>query len=144
MNEADILANAMTEEEYSLDRLQYWLQYGKHSWSVGAGIIWFSYGLILTIVKILAIIFTPYMLWHLFKAKWYKSIVVFLIIVIMPFVVFQSLPVKNHILYFVFMVLPIVSFYFYTYIISYMIGEYLNDIKTLKKWKIEEELKKSY
>ncbi|HKJ44403.1 MAG TPA: hypothetical protein VJ991_01125 [Balneolales bacterium] len=141
--QAEILANAQTEEEYSLERLQYWLQYGKHSWSLGAGIIWFTYGLILRIVKILAIVFTPFMLWHLFKAKWYKSIVVFLAVVAAPYVTFLFIHVENRYLEFVFMVLPVLTFYFYTYIISYMIGDYLAEIKTLKKWKYEEKLRNS-
>ncbi len=139
--EADILANAVTEEEYSLNQLQQWLQYGKHSWTLGAGIIWFTYGLILRIVKILAIVFTPYMLWHLFRAKWYKSIVVFLSVVLAPYIVFQFIHVQNLLIHYLFMVLPLLTFYLYTYIISYMIGEYLTEIKTLKKWKYEEKMR---
>lgn len=47
MNKADILANAVTVEERSLGELQYWLNYAKHTWSLGAGIIWLPYSLIL-------------------------------------------------------------------------------------------------
>jgi hypothetical protein len=139
--QAEILANAETEEEYSLNRLQYWLQYGKHSWTLGAGIIWFTYGFILRIVKILAIVFTPYMLWHLFKAKWYKSIAVFLAVVAAPYVTFLFIHAGNLYINYFFMVLPVLTFYLYTYIISYMIGEYLAEIKTLKKWKYEEKIR---
>lgn len=131
--EKDILANAVTEEEYSLNQLQQWLNYAKHSWFAGAVAFWLPYGLVLSGLKILAIIFTPYLLWHLFKAQWYKSVVVFLIVVLLPYVGFQFILAKNHFLYFLFMMLPIVTFYFYTYIISYMIGEQLTEIRTLRK-----------
>ena len=139
--QADILANAVTEEEYSLNQLQQWLQYAKHSWSLGAIIIWLPFVPIFMILKILAIVFTPYMLWHLFKAKWYKSVAVFGAIVVIPYVVFQFIQVENNILGFILKVLPLLAFYLYTYILSYMIGEHLAEIKTLKKWKREEKIK---
>jgi len=141
MNEADILKNAVSVKEYSLRQLQQWLDYGKHTWSLGAGIIWFPFGIVFTILKIIAVVFTPYMLWHLFKAAWYKSIVVFLLIVILPFVVSKFLILQNDVLNYICAVLPILTFYIFTYIISYMIGEELNKINTLRRWKREERKK---
>lgn len=139
--QADILANAITEEEYSLNQLQQWLQYEKHLWSLGAVIIWLPYFPVLWVLKILAIVFTPYMIWHLVKAKWYKSVAVFGAVVVLPYVVFQFIQVENNTLAFLLKVLPLLIFYFYNYILSYMIGEHLTEIKTLKKWKREEKIK---
>lgn len=140
MNHADILANAVTEEESSLKKLQHWLQYEKHSWAFGAGIIWFPASLILMILTILAVVFTPYMLWHLFKAKWYKSVVVLLAVVVLPFIVSQFIQ-ETSVIGFSLMVLPLLNLYIYSYILSYMIGEQLIKIKTLKNWEREQMMK---
>jgi len=139
--EADILANAVTEEEYSLSQLQQRLQYAKHSWSFGAIILWLPYVPVFMILKILAIVFTPYVLWHLFKAKWYKSVVVFGAVVVLPYVIYQFIQVENNILGFLLKVLPLLTFYLFAYILSYMIGEHLSEIKTLKRWKRDEKIR---
>ena len=137
MNKADILANAVTVEESSLSSLYYWLQYEKHSWILGSGIGWLPYSIVLMIVSIAAIIFTPYMLWHLFRAKWYKAIITFCSIVILPFVIHQVIQIDNSAISFSLGILPLVTFYFYTYVISYLIGEHLNKLKTIRRWKKE-------
>ena len=142
MNLADIEAHAVSVEEYSLGEIQYWLQYGKHTWSFGAGIIWLPAWIVTLVLKVLLIVFTPYMLWHLFKAKWYKSVVVLLVIVVAPFIASQIISVENNLLNIAFIYLPFLTFYFYTYIISYMIGEELNRKQTLREWKLESRTKR--
>lgn len=135
------LENAVSIEEHSLGELQHWLQYGKHTWSLGAGIIWLPYGLILMGLKLITVVFTPYMLWHLSKAKWYKSVVVFSAIVVLPFMIAQFIELENNILNFLFTALPFLTFYLFTYIISYMIGEHLNEIRTVRNWEREDRLR---
>jgi hypothetical protein len=138
MDESDILGGAKTIEEHSLSQLQYWLQYEKHSWLAGAGIVWMPYGLIMMGLLILAILFSPFMLWHLYKAKWYKSISIFFAIVILPLIIFQFFGTGNDVADFLLMVLPLFTFYCYTWILSYVIGNYLNEIETVKKWQKEQ------
>lgn len=135
---AEILENATTVEEHSLSKLQQWLQYGKHTWSLGAGIAWFPPGIILMGLKIIMYVFAPYMLWHLFKAKWHKSVMVLLTVVVFPFLFAQFIELENHIFNFLLTILPFLAFYMYTYILSYMIGEQLNEIQTVRKWHREE------
>ena len=139
MNKSDLLANAVSVEESSLSSLYYWLQYEKHSWILGAGIGWLTYGLVLRILSILAIVFTPYMLWHLYQAKWYKAIITFCAIVILPFLVYRIVQIDNSLFSFLLRVLPLVTFYFYTYVISYLIGEHLNELQALRKWENESQ-----
>lgn len=127
MNESDILTSVRTIEEHSLSQLQYWLQYKKYSWIAGAGIVWVPYSLILKGLLILAVIFTPFMLWHLFRAKWYKSIGVFFAVVIFP-IIFQLLETGSSVADFLLMVLPLFVFYCYTWVLSHIIAEYLGEI----------------
>lgn len=135
---AEILENTSSVKEHSLNKLQQWLQYGKHSWSLGAGIVWLPPGMILMGLKIIMYAFTPYMLWYLYKAKWHKSIIVFLAVVVQPFLFSEFMEFENHILGFLLSILPFLTFYIYTYILSYMIGEQLNEIQTVRKWHREE------
>ncbi len=137
MNKTDILANAVTIEESSLSSLYYWLQYEKHTWILGSGIGWLPYSIVSMIVSIAAIIFTPYMLWHLFQAKWYKAIITFCSIVILPFLIHQIVQIDNSTISFSLGFLPLITFYFYTYVISYLIGEHLNKLKTIRRWEKE-------
>jgi len=139
MDHEELLANAVTVEEHSLHSIQQWLQYGKHSWSIGAGIFWISYGWILLALKIIALVFTPYMIYHLYQARWYKSVFVLLTVVVLPFGVFQFLEVDNNILGFVLSFFPFLALYLFCYIISYMIGEELIKIKTLRAWEREKK-----
>ncbi len=144
IKQADIEANAVSVEVYSLRELLYWLQYEKHTWTLCAGGIYLPIGLILMLVTLLAIVFTPYMLWHLFKAKWYKSIVVFLIIVVLPFIAFQILEIENEVLSYIVKSIPILTFYLYTNVISYVIGGHLNKVDTLKEIDFESIIRRRY
>lgn len=134
MKKSYILANAVSVEEASLSKLQYWLQFEKYTWFIGAGIVWIPYSLILKGLFILAVVFTPFLLWHLYCAKWYKSVSLFLATVILPLIIFQFFNTGNSIADFLLMVLPLFTFYCYLWILSYVIGNYLNEIETVKKW----------
>lgn len=142
MNESDVLADGIHEKEASLSKLDYWLQFEKHTWILGAGIGWLPYQIILTGLAILAIVFSPYMLWQLFKARWYKSIITFNVLVVLPFLISQVAPIESTAFQLLLTILPIITFYSFTYIISYMIGEHLNKLNTLKKWKKEHLINK--
>lgn len=137
MSNSDITESAVTVEESSLSNLHYWLQFKKHTWIIGAVIIWLPYHIILTGISILAAVFTPFMLWHLFKAKWYKAVTTFCAIVILPFLILHFLQIGNPLTSLLTGVLTLVTFYFYTYVISYMIGEYLGELKAVRRWEKE-------
>ncbi len=137
MSNSGITAIAVTVEESSLSTLYNWLQFKKHTWIIGAVIIWLPYDIILTGISILAAIFTPFMLWHLFKAKWYNAIITFCAIVILPFIIFLLVQIDNPLTSLLTGVVPLVTFYFYTYVISYMIGEYIGELKAARRWEKE-------
>ncbi|GAA5522037.1 hypothetical protein LQ318_09810 [Aliifodinibius salicampi] len=141
IKEADILANTETLNESSLRELYYWLQYEKHTWMLGGGIVWFPYGLIMLGLSVLAVLFTPFMLWQLFRAKWYKSIIVFLAVVILPFVINQFIPLESSVFGFLLSVLPLLNFYIYTWLLSYMVGEYLSKFDFFKRFDLEQKIK---
>jgi hypothetical protein len=138
MNTAVLSANETTVEEYSLGELQQWLQYAKHSWSLAATTIFVPYGFILMAIKTGAYVFTPYMLWHLYQAKWYKTVGVLFTVIVLPLLISQIITLENNVLYFMLLFFPFLNFYIFTYVISFMIREQMTKIKTLKRWKREE------
>lgn len=142
MNKSDISINTATEQS-ALSKLSYWLQFEKHTWILAAGIGWFSYELILKGLTILALVFSPYLLWQLFKAKWYKSILTFSALVILPFIMYLFTETQNPGINLLLKVLPLITFYSYTWIISYMIRNHLNKLKTIRRWKKEAFINKA-
>ena len=75
-----------------------------------------------------AVIFTPYMLWHLVKARWIKSVVVFVVVVIAPFLASRFVSADASLTRFLLTGLPLVLFYIYTWILRGMIGEHLAEM----------------
>lgn len=142
MNKSDISINTATEQS-ALSKLSYWLQFEKHTWILAAGIGWFSYELILKGLTVLALIFSPYLLWQLFRAKWYKSILTFCALVILPFLIYLFTETQNPGINLLLKVLPLITFYCFTWIISYMIGNHLNKLKTIRRWKKEAFINKA-
>ncbi|MDX1617875.1 MAG: hypothetical protein R3224_03760 [Balneolaceae bacterium] len=141
MKEAEILANTFTEEEHSLERLYEWLQYNKHSWMLGGGMVWLPYSLVLKGITVIAALFTPFMLWHLYKAGWYKSIVLFSLFVLIPFACAQLFEADNFIFNYTLTVLPLLSFYLFMWVLSHLIGEYLEEVREQKKIRFEQQLR---
>lgn len=99
------------------------------------------YSLIMLALSVLAVLFTPFMLWHLYKGKWYKSIIVFFTVVILSFVIIQVIPLESSVVGFLFSTLPLLFFYIYTWLLSYMIGEYLSELDFFKRFDLEQKLK---
>lgn len=103
--------------------------------------MWFPYSLIMLGLSVLAVLFTPFMLWHLYRAKWHKSIIVFFAVVILPFVISLFIPLESSVVGFLLSITPLLSFYIYTWLLSYMIGEYLSELDFFKKFDLEQKIK---
>ncbi len=128
---SDVPKNALNVEESSLRKLQYWLEYEKYTAILAGAAPWF-YFIVIRILYLAAVVFTPYMLWHLYKAGWYKSIAIFVVTVLIPFLVFQFIQTESALLGFVLTFSTLFLFYFYTWILSYMIKNHLMELKELK------------
>ena len=132
MNNSDILSGFKTLEKKSLNQLQSGLEFEKYGWVLGAGIVFVPYNIVLMGLLIIAVVFTPFMLWHLYKAKWYKSISVFIVTVILPFIGYQFFNTGHFVADFLLMVFPLFTFFCYTWILSYVIRDYLNELEATK------------
>lgn len=139
MDNLDSLKHAFPggEEEQSLRLLYKWLRYEGLTVIGGAGIFWLPYGLVLKAFVIFAVLFTPYMLWHLARAKWYKSIILFLVVVLMPLGAVQFTEPDASITYFLLSIGALVFFYVYTWILRHVIGERLTELEAVRKLEYE-------
>ena len=125
-------AVSSAEQEDSLRRLHYWLRYEGLTGLFGGTVIWLPFGFVSSILVVMAIIFTPYMLWHLWRAGWRTWIPVFCAIVVAPALVALLLESQVNLGYYFLAIAPLVLFYAYTWTLRYVIGEHLAELDALR------------
>ncbi len=127
MSDVEASAYATSEEEHALQKLHYWLRYeGQTAW-LGGGAFFLPYSLISAVLTTLAVVFTPYMLWRLAKAKWYKAIALFIILVCVPFLATRFMQGGSSTAYYLWTTVSLVLFYVYTWVLRSVIGDHLRE-----------------
>ena len=135
----DLLAHSVTEEEYSLRQLHYWLRYEGLTPLLGGFAFFVPYGLVMTVLVGLAVVFAPYMVWQLWRAKWFKTLAVFAVCVGVPLVVSRFVSADSFVLKFLLTYGPLVPFYFFTWILRLVIGEELAERSGVRLFDHERE-----
>ncbi len=133
MDELRLLNVAVSEEESALQQLHHWLSYETLTVILGGGMFFLSYGLAMTVLIVLAVLFTPYMLWQLARAKWLKAIVAFAVVVIVPFALSRWMHAEGSVGYYVWTMGPLVLFYLYAWVLRYVIGEHLSEMQMVRQ-----------
>lgn len=92
-----------------------------------------------------SILFTPYMLYVLFKERKYGWIVIFILMVVLPYPVIYLI-IGEYILLTAWLLLPVIPFYLYCFLIKFSVDDWLGEynweqqlIEQRKEW---EEKKK--
>jgi len=129
---SEINFDGIEEEEYTLRQLHYWLRYEGLSFLGGSAGFWLPYKLVLGILVALAALFSLYMLWRLWTARWYKAIVVFMIVVVLPLVVSRFISTDASYARLVLTWVPLVNFYIYTWVLRLVLGEHLEQARLLR------------
>jgi hypothetical protein len=80
----------------------------------------------LYIIIIAATLFTPYMIYVLFKERKYGWIILFFLVIVMPYPVLYLI-IGDYILLPGWMLLPIIPFYFYCFIIKFSVEDWLRE-----------------
>ena len=128
--------NIPSGEESRLQELHRWLTLEGMTIGFGTFGFFLPMGLIFMLLKWGAIAFTPYMLWRLYQSRRFGWIGAFVLFVGIPagLMLSRSEPgISNISGYFIYM-LPLVTFYAYTWILRYSVGEWLEELK----WKRHE------
>lgn len=122
----ELLEYAVGEEEHALRQLHYWLKWEGLIPFAGVGVFFIPYSLVMMALVGAAVIFAPYLLYQLWRARWFKTIGVFVIVVIGPFASWLVDP-DDVVVRFILQYLPLVAFYFFAWILRLVIGEELNE-----------------
>lgn len=115
-------------EERRLQELHRWLTWEGISSGLSGLAFVVPYGLVFMGLKWSAIIFTPYMLWRLYQAGRFGWITGFGVAVGLPALLVFSLR-PGGVPGFVFSMFPLASFYFYTWLLRYTVGEWLETMR---------------
>ncbi len=73
-----------------------------------------------------AILFTPYMLYVLFKERKYGWIVIFFLMVVLPYPVIYLI-IGEYILLTAWLLLPVIPFYLYCFLIKFSVDEWIRE-----------------
>ncbi len=137
--EHDILGYAAAEDEYALRQLHHWLKWEGLLPLTGLGAFFLPFSLIMTVLVGAAILFTPYMIFQLWRARWMKSIVFFAIVVLVPVAASFLIKSDELLLTYFLRFLPLVAFYMFTWILRLVIGENLNERSAVRLFDRERE-----
>lgn len=124
--ELEFYQSAVSEEEYALRGLHHWLTRGGSSVLLAPMGVFVPYSIVLSVLFVCAVVFTPYMLYQLVKARWYKSVATFVVTVLVPFIVFRFVSGSSTGMALMAFV-PFVAFYLYTWILRAVVGDYLRE-----------------
>jgi hypothetical protein len=113
------------EDEFYLEKLHYWLKWGSKSASMVLVLYWIPYGMFLMVIRVLAVLFTPYLITRLVQAGRLRSVAVFCGVVLLPAVAAQVIGPTAGMAGVSLSIFPIVAFYFFLWIQTSQIGEYL-------------------
>jgi hypothetical protein len=117
----------------SLQKLYHWLKWEGLTSLFAGTVLFIPWSSVFVILTIAAIVFTPYLLWHLAKAGWYRAILLFGVFVILPFIFSRFVPEEASLGAFLLMATPLVFFYIFNWILRLIIGEYLEEERAVRE-----------
>ena len=94
---------------------------------LGAAAFVLPFGLVASVLVALAVVFTPYMLWELYRAGWHRAIGAFAALVLGPAV--ASWFAGGALLQYALIGGALLGFYLYTWALFYLIGEHLSEAR---------------
>jgi hypothetical protein len=122
-----------------LRRLRHWLTYNRYTIFTYGGGIFFPAGIILLCLILLAILFTPYMLFVLYKNRKHGWLLLFAIIVGIP-ILPAFLSTGNFVLNVMMHFLPLLAFYLYCFLLRFSVDDWISDTsETHQLWTEEED-----
>lgn len=95
--------------------------------STGVLFILYSLGpLAIALIIIASLLFTPYMLYVLFKEKRYGWITIFFFMVVLPYIIILLI-FYDFILLTAWLLVPVILFYFYCFLLKYSVEDWLKE-----------------
>ncbi|MCX6151751.1 MAG: hypothetical protein NTX22_14605 [Ignavibacteriales bacterium] len=126
------MINLQSSKYRNLQNLQRWLNYELSS-SVLLFLWWFG-SLAGFLMVAAAIIFTPFMLFVLYKERKFGWITTFILMISIPLSL-NLITVKDPTFTFIKMLLPLASFYFYCFILRFSVNDWVSEERARNSWK---------
>lgn len=131
-----------SEEDYLLKKLKYFLNYELSSSSLY--FLSFVYFSTFVFAIIAAVIFTPFLVYVLYKNRKYFWLILFFVFIIFPPLIIYLINLKEMVLS-VALYIELGLFYFYCVVLRFVVADWVEDIKARefrKKYEAEKEQKK--
>jgi len=121
------------QEESSLRRLHAWLKYEGLTGVFIFAVFFMPFGIVFDVLAVAAVAFTPFMIWLLARAGWYRAIVLFVAFVVLPFVLSRLVSDDLSLGRYLLEVTPLAAFYIFNWVLRLIIGEYLSDRQAVRE-----------
>ena len=123
-----------SSEGYYLQKLQYYLNY-----EIASSVLFFlsfEVGIFLYLAAAAAIVFTPFMLYFLYRGRKIGWMIAFSLIVFIPLIIglFAGLPCEFGRMI---LIITIALFYFYCFILRYTVKDWIDNINAKQKYQME-------
>lgn len=129
IDRSDILLSASSKEDHAVERLYYWLNYQTKTIFIGGGLFWLPVGPIIWLLTAAACLFAPYLMWRLLQARWYKTLILFVVAVVTPYTMSLFANPQNQIMGYILSFGPLLAFYLFTWILKFVLGDTVDQIK---------------
>jgi hypothetical protein len=132
-----------TAEEQALFQLDRWLGYEVKSTLLLGLLFLLPMGPVVLLLQVLLVVFMPIMIVQLYRAKWFKTLAFFVLIMAFGFLMPRSVsldPRMEAVLYPIFLFVP---FYFFCWVLKWVVSERVSELKALEKMRVEDALRKS-
>jgi hypothetical protein len=124
--------------ELHLQKLHRWLTAGGLSALLGTGAYFVPYGIIMMVLIVAAVVFTPYMLWSLYQCRRFGWIAAFGVLVLLPALLAVALS-PGGVAGFLLAMLPLFNFYLFTWVLRHAVGEWLENLRGQRMLRQQEQ-----
>jgi hypothetical protein len=131
-----------SEEDYLLKKLKYFLNYELSSSSLY--LLSFVYFSTFVLAIIAAVIFTPFLIYVLYKNRKYFWLILFFVFILFPTLIIYFTNLKEMVLS-IALYIELGLFYFYCVVLRFVVADWVEDVKAKefrKKYEAEKEQKK--
>jgi hypothetical protein len=117
---------SLSKEEYLLKKLKYFLNYELSSSSLF--FISFVYASTFVLAIIAAVVFTPFLIYVLYKNRKYLWLILFFVLIVFPPLIIYLINLKEMFLSIVLYV-ELGLFYFYCVVLRFVVADWMEDVK---------------
>ncbi len=121
-----------TPQDHALFKLHRWLSYEVKSAGAVVLIFFLPYGLVITLLYALMLLFIPVMAVQLYRAQWFGWLSFFVVMMLLGWGIPRSVGLDPRMIQAVYSISIFVPFYFYCWILRWVVGERVTEIRAME------------